>query len=161
VYFAPVHQILHQLFRIEIVVFDPAHEIAALVRGANAQRVRRVILPDVFVAGKNLERSDEYLAAAIIALLSVTMPYTVLVVPIRLAPVMGFVLMLSWSTEIGPPTLTLRPQQGIQYADRLVVMLVDEVGEELAGVSAEVESIGVVMRRFRVQLAAVQVAEAE
>ncbi len=29
-----------------------------------------------------------------IALLSVTMPYTVLVVPIRLSPVMGFVLML-------------------------------------------------------------------
>jgi hypothetical protein len=36
------------------------------------------------------------LAAAIIALLSVTMPYTVLFVSIRLTPpVMGFVLMLS------------------------------------------------------------------
>src|ERR1700688_1451557 len=27
---------LHQLFRIKIVVFDPAHEVTALVRGANA-----------------------------------------------------------------------------------------------------------------------------
>ena len=47
---------IQQLFRIKIVVFDPAHEKTALVRGANAQRVRRVILPDVFVAGKKLER---------------------------------------------------------------------------------------------------------
>jgi hypothetical protein len=39
--------------------------------------------------------SDEYLAAAITALLSVTMPYTVLSVLIRLAPVMGVVSMLS------------------------------------------------------------------
>src|SRR5271170_5539193 len=47
---------LHQLFRIKIVVFDAAHDVTALVRGANAQGVRRVILPDVFVAGKKLER---------------------------------------------------------------------------------------------------------
>src|SRR5208283_6158433 len=44
---------------------------------------------------------------------------------------------------------TLRPQQGVQYADRLVVMLEYGVGRELAIVSAEVESIGIVMRRFR------------
>jgi len=47
---------VHQLLRIKILVFDPAHEITALVRGAHAQRVRRVILPDVFVAGKKLDR---------------------------------------------------------------------------------------------------------
>src|ERR1700728_4756394 len=46
---------LHQLFRIKIVVFDPAHVITALVRGADAQWICRVILPDVFVAGKKLE----------------------------------------------------------------------------------------------------------
>ena len=46
---------LHGLGRIKIVVFDAAHDITALVRGANAQRVLRVILPDVFVAGKQLE----------------------------------------------------------------------------------------------------------
>ena len=54
---------LHQLFRIKIVVFDPAHDITALVRGANAQRVRRVILPDVFVAGKKLERVPRILGS--------------------------------------------------------------------------------------------------
>jgi len=48
---------------------------------------------------------------------------------------------------------TLRPQQGVQYADRLVVMLEDGVGGELAPVwadgSAEVESPGVVVRGLR------------
>src|SRR5208282_6440208 len=44
---------------------------------------------------------------------------------------------------------TLRPQQGVQYADRLVVMLEDDVAGKPAVVSAGVESIGVVMRRFR------------
>src|SRR5271170_301816 len=34
---------IQQPFRIKIVVFDPAQDIAALVRGANAQRVPRVI----------------------------------------------------------------------------------------------------------------------
>src|SRR5580692_7006617 len=47
---------LHQLFRIKIVVFDAAHDVPALVRGTNTQRVRRIVLPDVFVAGKKLER---------------------------------------------------------------------------------------------------------
>src|SRR6202166_189452 len=47
---------LHGLGRIKIVVFDAAQEITALGRGANAQRVRRVSLPDVFVAAKELER---------------------------------------------------------------------------------------------------------
>src|SRR3984885_1006822 len=55
---------LHQLFRIKIVVFDPAHEITALVRSANAQRFRRVVLPDVFVAGKKLERVPRILGSA-------------------------------------------------------------------------------------------------
>jgi hypothetical protein len=36
-----------------------------------------------------------YLAATKTAVLSVTMPYSVLFVPIRFAPLMGFVLMLS------------------------------------------------------------------
>src|SRR5271170_2729966 len=54
---------IHQLFRIKIVVFDPAHEITALVRGANAQRVLRVVLPDVFVAGKKLERLPRVLGS--------------------------------------------------------------------------------------------------
>ena len=40
------------------------------------------------------------------------------------------------------------PQQWIEYADRLVDMLEDDVGGELAVGSAEVESIGGVMRRF-------------
>src|SRR5208283_86768 len=44
---------------------------------------------------------------------------------------------------------TLRPQQGVQNADCLVVMLEDRVGGKLAGDSAKVESIGVVMRRLR------------
>src|ERR1700735_935310 len=55
---------LHQLFRIKIVVFDPAHDVTALVRGANAQRVLRVILPDVFVAAKELERIPRILHSA-------------------------------------------------------------------------------------------------
>src|ERR1700731_1892704 len=54
---------IHQLFRIEILVFDPAHNITALVRGANAQWVRRVVLPDVFVAGKELERVPRVLGS--------------------------------------------------------------------------------------------------
>src|SRR6202043_2874383 len=41
---------LHDLGTIKIVVFDAAQEITALGRGANAQRVRRVSHPDVFVA---------------------------------------------------------------------------------------------------------------
>src|ERR1700685_3607148 len=41
------------------------------------------------------------------------------------------------------------PEQGVQYADRLVVLLEDEVGGEFAAVSTEVESIGIVMRLFR------------
>src|SRR5580700_11559654 len=47
---------LHDLGRIEVVVFDAAQDITALGRGANAQRIRRVILPDAFVAAKELER---------------------------------------------------------------------------------------------------------
>ena len=46
---------LHPFGSIQIVVFDPAEEITALGRGANPQRVCRVILPDVFVAGKEFE----------------------------------------------------------------------------------------------------------
>src|ERR1700688_2027733 len=47
---------LHDLGRIKIFVFDAAQEITALGGGANAQRVRRVKLLDVFVADKELER---------------------------------------------------------------------------------------------------------
>src|SRR6202041_609642 len=43
---------------------------------------------------------------------------------------------------------TLRPQQGVQYADRLVVLLKDDVGGELAIACSKAESRGVVMRRF-------------
>jgi hypothetical protein len=51
----------HDLGRIEILVFDAAQEIAALGRSANAQGVRRVSLPDVFVAAKELERVPRYI----------------------------------------------------------------------------------------------------
>src|SRR5690349_13186119 len=57
---------VHQFFMIEIVVFNPAHAITALVRGTNAQRILRVVLPDVFIPGKKLDRvqgilgSDDY-----------------------------------------------------------------------------------------------------
>src|SRR5208282_424000 len=54
---------LHVLGRIQIVVFDAAHDITALVQGANAQRVRWVSLPDVFVAGKQLERVPRILGS--------------------------------------------------------------------------------------------------
>src|SRR5271163_5358008 len=54
---------VQQPLRIKIVVFDAAQDIAALVRGANAQRVRRVIQPDVFVAGKKLERIPRILGS--------------------------------------------------------------------------------------------------
>src|SRR5208283_1824221 len=47
---------LHDLGRVKIVVFDAAQEITALGRGANAQRLRRVIKADVLVAAKELER---------------------------------------------------------------------------------------------------------
>ena len=73
-YFAPVHQICTCFGRIKIVVFDPAHHITALVRGAHAQRVRRVILPDVFVAAKKLDRIPQILGSDNKAVLSVTMP---------------------------------------------------------------------------------------
>src|SRR5271168_2218170 len=52
---------IHQPFSIKIVVFDAAHDVTALVRGANAQRIRRIVLPDVFVAGKKLERVPDIL----------------------------------------------------------------------------------------------------
>ena len=55
---------LKNLFRIKIIVFDSAHDITALIRSAHAQRVRRVILPDVFVAGKDLERIQRILDSA-------------------------------------------------------------------------------------------------
>src|SRR5579863_2145659 len=42
-----------------------------------------------------------------------------------------------------------RPQQWVEHADRLVVMLENHVGGQLAVVAAEVESIGGVMRLFR------------
>src|SRR6202041_3050466 len=47
---------LHDLGTIKIVVFDAAQEIAALGRSADAQRVRRIELLDVFVADIELER---------------------------------------------------------------------------------------------------------
>src|SRR6202043_2553919 len=47
---------LHELGRIKIVVLDAAQEITALGGGANAQRIRRVELLDVFVADEELER---------------------------------------------------------------------------------------------------------
>ena len=55
---------LHDLGGIKIVVFDAAHEITALIQGANAQRVLRVILLDVFVAGIKLERVQRILGSA-------------------------------------------------------------------------------------------------
>src|SRR5271154_843928 len=55
---------LHSLGSIKIVVFDAAQAISALGRGANAQRIRRVILPDVFVAGKEPESVPGVLESA-------------------------------------------------------------------------------------------------
>src|SRR6202041_2282359 len=43
---------LQNLLRIKVIVLDPAHDITALIRSAHAQRVRRVILPDVFVSSE-------------------------------------------------------------------------------------------------------------
>src|SRR5277367_1380797 len=139
---------LHQLLRIKIVIFDSAQDITALIRGANAQRVGRVILPDVFVASKELERIPHIFGSD------------------HNGVVVGHdaVYGVGRSDQIGPGDgvcidtvggrliwrrQTLRPQQGVQYADRLAVMLEDEIGGELAVASAYVESISVVMHRLR------------
>src|SRR3984957_12944396 len=138
---------VYQLLRIKIVVFDSAHDITALVRSAHAQRVLWVFLPDVFVAGKKLDRVPRVFGSD------------------HNGAVVGHdaIYSVGGSDQIGSGDgvcvdaiggrliwrrQTLRPQQGVQYADRLIVLLEDDVGGELAVVSAEVESIGVVMRLF-------------
>ena len=139
---------LHDLGRIKIVVFDAAHEITALVRGANAQRVRRVVLPDVFVAAKELERVPRIFGGDHNGVVVGHDAIYGVVRSDQIGPGDGVCIDAVGGRLIGRRR-TLRPQQGVQYADRLVVMLEDDVGGELAVVSAEVESIGVVMRRFR------------
>jgi len=139
---------LHDLGRIKILVFDAAQEITALGRGANAQRVRRVKLLDVFVAGKELERVPGIFGSdhnggvvghdAIFGVGRFD----------QIGPVDGVCIDAVEGRLIGPRQ-TRRPQQGVEYADRLVVMLEDDVGGELAVLSAEVESIGRVMRLLR------------
>src|ERR1039457_7516348 len=123
---------LHQLLRIKIVVFDPAHDITALVRGANAQRVRRLILPDVFVAGKKLERVPRILGSDHnCVVVGHDAIYGVVRVD-QIDPAGDGVCINAVGGRLIWRRRTLRPQQRVQYADRLVVMLVDDVGGELA-----------------------------
>ncbi len=49
-----------QFFMIEIVVFNPAHAITALVRGANAQRILRVVCQMYSYPARNLIGSQAY-----------------------------------------------------------------------------------------------------
>ncbi len=121
---------LHDFGRVKILVFDAAQEITALGRGANAQRLRRVIHADVFVAGKELERIPGIFGSghhggvvghdAIFGVGSSDQIGAVDVVCID--AVEG---RLIWLRR------TLRPQQRVEYADRLEDMLVDDVGGEL------------------------------
>src|SRR5215472_17620887 len=139
---------VQQLLRIKIVVFDPAHDITALARGANPQRVRRVVLPDVFVTGKKLERVPGIFGSDHNCIIvGHDAIYGVSRID-HIGPGNGVSIdavggRLKWLRQ------TLRPQQRVQYADRLVVMLVDGVRGELAIFSPEVEPPSVVMRRFR------------
>src|SRR6202043_1063969 len=117
---------LHDLGRIEILVLDAAQEITALGRGANAQRVRRVSLPDVFVAAKELERVPGVLGSdhhggvvghdAIFGVVRSDQIGTV--DGVLIDAVEG---RLIWLRQ------TLGPQQGVEYADRLVETLDDDV----------------------------------
>src|SRR4029077_3447824 len=139
---------LHDLGRIKILVFDAAQEITALGRGANAQRVRRVILPDVFVAAKELKLlpgifGSDHNGGVVChdAIFGVARSGLVGAVDGVCIDAVGGRLI--WLRQ------TLRPQQGIEHADRLIVTLVDDVGGELADLSAAIESKGVVMRLLR------------
>ena len=138
---------LHQLFGIEIVVFDPAQKIATLVRGANSQRVHRVILPDVFVAGKKLESVRRILGGGHHCAVVGHDAIQSVVRGDQIGPGDG-VCIDAVRGRLLRSRRALRPEQGIQYTDRLVVMLEDGVGRELALFPAEVESISIVMRFF-------------
>src|SRR5450755_1382448 len=129
---------LHDLGRIKIVVFDAAQEITALGGGANAQRVRRVKLLDVFVADKELERvpgipGSEHNGRVVghDAIFSVVRSD-------QIGPGDG-VRIDAVGGRLKGCRQTLRPQQGVEYANRLVVVLEDDVGGELGVLPAEVE----------------------
>src|ERR1700722_2038961 len=126
---------LHGLGRIKIVVFDAAQEITALGRGANAQRVRRLSLPDVFVAAKELERVPGILGSEHNGLVVGHDAIFSVVRSDQIGPGDGVRIdavegRLIWLRQ------TLGPQQGVDYADRLVDALEHDVGGELAVVSA-------------------------
>src|SRR5580658_4376689 len=124
---------LHDLGRIEIVVFDAAQEVIALGQGANAQRVRRVNLPDVFVAGINPDRPPRIPGSGHNGLVvGNNAIYGVSRVD-QIGPHAGASVDWVCIDAVGgrlilpSPTQTGRPQQGVQYADRLIVALPNDV----------------------------------
>src|SRR5580704_6771299 len=123
---------LDLLGRIKIVVFDAAQEITALGRGANAQRVAWVNEPDVFVATEELDELVQGIFAGdhkcgIVgddAVFGVGRAD-------QIVPTNGVCIDAVEGRLIGLRQ-TLRPQQGVHDADRLVVMLVNDVPRKVA-----------------------------
>ncbi len=122
--------------------------ITALGRGSDAQRVRRVRHPDVFVTAIKLELVPGIFDGGHDGSVVGHDAIFGVVRSNQVGPGDGVCIdavegRLIWRGQAG------RPQQRVENADRLVDMLDDDIGGEVGVGSAKVESIGRVVRRFR------------